>query len=230
MDFSVIIDNLGLFGQGIVTTIYLVTLSLIAGLALAVPLAILHTSRNPLISGPVWLYVYVFRGTPLLIQLYLLYYGASQFEFIRESFLWPVLKSPTWCALIAFTLNTAAYTTEMLRGAIKTTPHGEIEAARTFGMTRSKIMRRIILPGAFRRALPAYGNEIIFMLHGSAIASVITIVDLLGAARIVNSRYFTPYEAFVAAGAVYFLMTFLIVFVFKKIEFRMFAHLRRPGN
>lgn len=230
MDFSVIIDNLGLYGQGVVTTIYLVTLSLIAGLLLAVPLAILHTSKNPLAYGPVWFYVYVFRGTPLLIQLYLLYYGASQFEFVRESFLWPVLKSPTWCALIAFTLNTAAYTTEMLRGAIETTPHGEIEAARTFGMTRSKIMRRIILPGAFRRALPAYGNEVIFMLHGSAIASVVTIVDLLGAARIVNSRYFTPYEAFLAAGAVYFLMTFVIVFVFRKVEFKLYAHLRRPAN
>lgn len=230
MDFSVIIDNLGLYGQGVLTTIYLVTLSLIAGLVLAVPLAILHTSNNPLAYGPVWLYVYIFRGTPLLVQLYLLYYGASQFEFIRESFLWAVLKSPTWCALIAFTLNTAAYTTEMLRGAIETTPHGEIEAARTFGMTQSKIMRRIILPGAFRRALPAYGNEVIFMLHGSAIASVVTIVDLLGAARIVNSRYYTPYEAFLAAGVVYFLMTFVIVFVFRKVEFKLFAHLRRPAN
>ena len=230
MDFSVIIDNLGLYGQGIVTTIYLVTLSLIAGLLMAVPLAVLHTSKNPLAYGPVWFYVYVFRGTPLLIQLYLLYYGASQFEFVRESFLWPVLKSPTWCALIAFTLNTAAYTTEMLRGAIETTPHGEIEAARTFGMTPSKIMRRIILPGAFRRALPAYGNEVIFMLHGSAIASVVTIVDLLGAARIVNSRYYTPYEAFLAAGAAYLLMTFVIVFVFRKVEFKLFAHLRRPAN
>ncbi len=230
MEFSVIIDNLGLFGEGIVTTAYLVTLSLIAGLVLAVPLAILHTSRNPLVYWPVWLYVYIFRGTPLLIQLYLIYYGASQFEVVRESFLWPILKSPTWCALIAFTLNTAAYTTEMLRGAIETTPHGEVEAARAFGMPRSTIMRRIILPGAFRRALPAYGNEIIFMLHGSAIASVITIVDLLGAARIVNSRYYTPYEAFLAAGAVYLVMTFAIVFLFKKLEFRMFAHLRRPTN
>ena len=156
MDFSVIADNLDLYGKGIVTTAYLVTLSLIAGLILAVPLGILHTSRNPAVYWPVWLYVYVFRGTPLLIQLYLIYYGASQFEAVRESFLWPVLKSPTWCALIALTLNTDAYTTEMLRGAIETAPRGEIEAARAFGMSRSGIMRRIILPGAFRRALPAY--------------------------------------------------------------------------
>ena len=130
MDFSVIADNLDLYGKGIVTTAYLVTLSLIAGLILAVPLGILHTSGNPAVYWPVWLYVYVFCGTPLLIQLYLIYYGASQFEAVRESFLWPVLKSPTWCALIAFTLNTGAYTTEMLRGAIETAPRGEIEAAR----------------------------------------------------------------------------------------------------
>ena len=150
MDFSVIADNLDLYGKGIVTTAYLVTLFLIAGLILTVPLGILHTSRNPAVYWPVWLYVYVFRGTPLLIQLYLIYYGASQFEAVRESFLWPILKSPTWCALIAFTLNTGAYTTEMLRGAIETAPRGEIEAARAFGMSRSGIMRRIILPGAFR--------------------------------------------------------------------------------
>src|SRR5690606_24669396 len=136
----------------------------------------------------------------------------------------------TWCALIAFTLNTCAYTTEILRGAIETTPHGEVEAARAFGMSRARIMRRIILPGAFRRALPAYGNEVIFMLHGSAIASVITIVDILGAARIVNSRYYTPYEAFLAAGAIYLCLTFVIVFVFRRLEFRLFAHLRRPGS
>lgn len=229
MDFSVVVNNIGLYARGLLTTVELVGASLIAGLLLAVPLAILHSSPNLLVRAPVWLYVYVFRGTPLLIQVFLIYYGLSQFEAVRESFLWPVLKSATWCALIAFTLNTCAYTTEILRGAIATTPHGETEAARAFGMSEATIMRRITLPGAFRRALPAYGNEVIFMLHGSAIASVITIIDILGAARIVNSRYYTPYEAFLAAGAIYLCLTFIIVFIFKRIEFRLFAHLRRPG-
>lgn len=230
MDFGVVIDNIDLYGQGLVTTVELVGAALVLGLVLAVPLAILHASPNRWLRAPVWFYVYVFRGTPLLIQVFLLYYGVAQFEAVRDSILWPVLRSPTWCALLAFTLNTCAYTTEILRGAIETTPHGEIEAARAFGMSESKIMRRIVLPGAFRRALPAYGNEVIFMLHGSAIASVITIVDILGAARIVNSRYYTPYEAFLAAGAIYLVLTFAIVFVFRRMEHRLFAHLRRPGS
>lgn len=229
MDFSVITDNIGLYLDGVVTTVELVTLSLLAGLVIAVPLGVLHTSRNPYVWGPVWFYVYVFRGTPLLVQLFLIYYGLAQFEAVRESIFWPLLKEPHSCALIAFALNTGAYTTEILRGAIETTPHGEIEAARAFGMSRVKMFRRIILPGAFRRALPAYGNEVIFMLHGSAVASVITIVDILGAARIVNSRYYTPYEAFLAAGAFYLVLTFAIVYLFKRLEGRLYRHLQPSG-
>lgn len=227
MDFAVIGESWPLYLEGLITTAQLVIVSLLIGLAMAVPLGILHTMRNPLIRWPVWFYVYVFRGTPLLVQLYLIYYGAAQFEFIRDGFLWPILREPHSCALIAFTLNTAAYTTEIIRGSITTAPHGEIEAARAFGMSPPAMMWRIILPGAFRRALPAYGNEVIFMLHGSAVASVITIVDLLGAARIVNSRFYTPYEAFLTAGALYLVLTFVIVGAFKLLENRMLRHLRR---
>jgi arginine/ornithine transport system permease protein len=137
-----------------------------------------------------------------------------------------VFQQAYWCALIAFTLNTAAYTTEILRGAIRTMPQGEIEAAKACGMSRPLMLRRIILPSSFRRALPAYSNEVVFMLHGSAIASVITIVDLTGAARIVNSRYYSPYEAFITAALFYMALTLLIVLLFKWIERRWFAHLR----
>ena len=227
MDFSVIASSWGLYWEGLLTTAQLVVISLLIGLVMAVPLGILHSMRNPLIRGPVWFYVYVFRGTPLLVQLYLIYYGAAQFDFVRDSVLWPILREPYGCALIAFTLNTAAYTTEILRGSIETAPHGEIEAARAFGMSRLQVMWRIILPGAFRRGLPAYGNEVIFMLHGSAVASVITIVDLLGAARIVNSRFYTPYEAFLTAGALYLVLTFVIVGTFKLVETRLLRHLQR---
>jgi arginine/ornithine transport system permease protein len=139
---------------------------------------------------------------------------------------WYFFKQPWFCALFAFTLNTGAYTTEILRGAIEATPHGEVEAARAAGMSRLLMLRRIVLPSAFRRALPQYGNEIIFMLHGSAIASVITIVDITGAARIINSRYYSPYEAFLTAAVFYMALTFTIVFLLKKLEFRWFAHLR----
>mgnify|MGYP003323429825 FL=1 len=124
------------------------------------------------------------------MQTYLIYYGLAQFDFIRESFLWgPVLSKAWWCAIIAFSLNTAAYTAEFLRGAIENTPFGEIEAARACGMSRQKMMWRIILPSAIRRALPAYSNEVIFMLHSSVVLSTITLQDILGVGRWLNGRY-----------------------------------------
>ena len=132
----------------------------------------------------------------------MIYYGLSQFEAVQQSFMWPLLRQAWFCCLLAFTLNTAAYTTEILRGAIEVTPSGEIEAAKAAGMSPMLMLRRIILPSAFRRALPGYGNEVIFMLHGSAVASVVTLVDLTGAARLVQSRTYAPYEAFITAAAV----------------------------
>lgn len=228
MAFEIVLENLGLYLQGLWTTVWLVAAALALGLVLAVPLAVARTSANPLVNGPVWAYTYFFRGTPLLVQLFLIYYGASQFEAVRNSILWPLLSQAWFCALLAFTLNTAAYTTEIIRGAIQATPAGEVEAAKACGMSRSLMFRRIILPSAFRRALPAYGNEVIFMLHGSAVASVVTIVDLTGAARIVNSRYYTPYEAFLTAAVFYLALTFVIVWLFRLLEHRWHAHLRRP--
>jgi arginine/ornithine transport system permease protein len=230
MDFEIVADNLGLYLQGLWTTVWLVAAALALGLLLAVPLAILRTSRNPLLNGPVWTFTYVFRGTPLLVQLFMIYYGLGQFAAVQESALWPLLREAWFCALLAFTLNTAAYTTEILRGAIGTTPAGEIEAATACGMSRPLMFRRIILPSAFRRALPAYGNEVIFMLHGSAVASVVTIVDLTGAARIVQSRYYAPYEAFLTVAAFYLALTFALVLLFRRLEHHLHAHLRRPAG
>ena len=226
MDLEVIVKNLPLYAEGLWVTVQLVALSLAAGLALAIPIALLAASRRWFLALPAKAYVYVFRGTPLLIQMYIIYYGLAQFEAVRDSLFWPVLREAYWCALLSFALNTAGYTGEILRGAIANTPHGEIEAARSVGMSRRRIYSRIVLPSAFRRALPAYGNEVIFMLHGSALAGVITLVDLFGAARIVNSRYFVPFESFVAAGAFYLCLTFAIAWLFKRWERRWHAHLR----
>ena len=195
-------------------------------LLIAVPLAILRIYGTPSVQIPIRAFVYFFRGTPLLVQMFLVYYGFGQFEALRTSFLWPLFKEAYFCALFTFTLNTAAYTTEILRGSIKATSHGEIEAALAAGMSRLLMIRRIILPSAFRRALPAYSNEIIFMLHGSALASVITIIDITGAARIINSRYYSPYEAFLTAALFYLSITFIIVFLIKKLENRGYAHLQ----
>jgi arginine/ornithine transport system permease protein len=198
VDIGVIIENLPLYVKGLWVTIQLVTLALICGLLLAVPLALAASSRNIFMAFLPKAYIYFFRGTPLLVQMYIIYYGMAQFEGVRESFIWVVFQE-------AF---------------------GEIEAAKACGMSTPTMYRRIILPGAFRRALPAYGNEVIFMLHGSALAGVITIVDLFGAARIVNSRHFVPFESYIAAGFFYLCMTFMIVWLFKIWEKRWHAHLR----
>ena len=220
------VQTLGYYWNGIVTTTQLVFLSLVIGLLMAIPLAIGRSSRHRWISLPIYLYTYVFRGTPLLIQLYIIYYGVVFFDGIQETFLWPMLREAFYPALIAFTPNTAAYTTEIFRGAIKATPRGEIEAARAYGMSDTLMMRRIILPSAFRRALPAYGNEVIFMLHASAIASVVTLMDITGAARFIYARYYAPFEAFLFAAAIYLCLTFTILYFFRYLEKRLLAHLK----
>jgi len=226
MDIEPIVVNLPLYLGGLWLTVQLVSLALVCGLLLAIPLAIAAASHSRLISLLPRAYIYCIRGTPLLIQLFLVYYGLAQFESVRQSFLWPVLQEAYWCALIAFSLNTAGYAAEILRGAIRQTAAGEIEAARACGMSPLQVYRCVILPDAFRRALPAYGNEVVFMLHGSALAGVITLVDLFGAARIVNSRYFLPFESYVTAGAFYLVLTFLIVAVFRRWESKWLAYQR----
>ncbi|OAN89028.1 amino acid ABC transporter permease [Marinobacter sp. EhC06] len=217
------------YWDGMVTTVHLVFLSLVIGLLVAVPLAILRTVRNPFVSGPVWLYTYLFRGTPLLIQLYIIYYGLAQIEGIQETFWWEIFREPFYPALLAFTLNTAAYTTEIIRGAIVSTPHGEIEAAKAYGMNWFMRMRRIVLPSAARRGVQAYSNEVIFMLHASAIASVVTIVDLTGAARNIYSRFYAPFDAFIFVALCYMALTFILVFAFRKLENHLLKH-QRPVN
>jgi len=226
MDYNVIIENLPLYLSGLWVTIQLVVIALVAGFGIAVPLALMAVSKKTLLRYPAKAYIYFFRGTPLLVQMFLLYHGMGQFEAIRESVLWIVFKEAYWCAITAFALNTGAYTAEILRGAIEQTPFGEIEAANASGMSKSKLYRRIILPGSFRRALPAYGNEVIFMLHGSALAGVITINDLFGAAKRVNSRYFVPFESFITAGFFYLCCTFCIIWFFKWVEKHWYVHLR----
>ena len=220
------LQTLSYYAEGLTVTVQLVFLSLLIGLVLAVPLAIGRSSKRGWIKWPIFAYTYVFRGTPLLIQLYLIYYGVVFVDGIQETWLWVILEDPFMPALIAFTLNTAAYTTEIFRGAIKSTPKGEIEAARAYGMSTNLMLRRVVLPSAFRRALPAYGNEVIFMLHASAIASVVTIMDLTGAARFVYARFYAPFEAFLFVAAIYLCLTFAILYFFRYLEKKLLAHLQ----
>ena len=204
-------ENLPQLLAGTWLTVQLVALAMVTGTALAFALACMRTSRHGWLRAPACGYVFFFRGTPLLVQIFLVYYGLAQFAAVRDSFLWPMLREPYWCAVLAFALNTAAYTAEIIRGGMQSVPHGEREAARSLGLSRWQELRLIILPQALRQALPAYGNEVILMLKGSALASTITLLDLTGVARTLIARTYLAVELFALAGLIYLLLTLLIV-------------------
>jgi arginine/ornithine transport system permease protein len=224
-DYNVILENLPLYFGGVLVTLKILLISLACGLALAIPLGLMRVSKSALVNFPAWLYTYVIRGTPMLVQLFLIYYGLAQFEVVRESVLWPYFSSATFCACLAFAINTSAYSAEILAGSLKATPHGEIEAAKAMGMSRFKLYRRILLPSALRRALPQYSNEVIMMLHTTSLASIVTLIDITGAARTVSSQYYLPFEAFITAGLFYLCLTFILVRLFKLAERRWLAYL-----
>ena len=224
-DYNVIWGSLPLYFAGLLTTLQLLGIALAFGLLAALPLGLMRVSKNPWVNLPAWLYTYVIRGTPMLVQLYLIYYGLAQFPAVRESFLWPWLSSATFCACLAFAINTSAYTAEIIAGSLKATPAGEIEAARAMGMSKAKMYRRILLPSALRRALPQYSNEVIMMLQTTSLASSVTLVDITGAARAVNSESFLPFEAFITAGVFYLCLTFILVRLFKLAERRWLGYL-----
>lgn len=220
-------DTLYQYWDGFVLTTQLTFVSVLIGFFLAVPLAMIRISHYKWLSRAVWLFTYIFRGTPLLIQLYIIYYGVTMIDGILDSLLWDLLENAFYPCLLAFIFNTAAYSTEIIRGALVTADKEEIEAAQAFGMSYWQIMRRILLPSAFRRALPAYSNEVIFMLHATSIASVVTLVDLTGAGYNVYARYYAPFEAFAFAGVIYLCLSFSIFAVFRRLEKRAFKHLQQ---
>ena len=223
MDFALIFENWPLFARGLWVTISMVSLSLALGALLAIPLALVQAYRVPVMGRLAATYCYVFRGTPLLVQIYILYYGLAQFQSIRDSVLWLLLGNAYSCAVIGFTLNSAAYVAEIYRGALLSLDKGEIEAASAYGMTRSQVIRLIALPQAFRLSLPAYSNEVIFLLHASVVASTITIVDILGAGRKLNSTYYVVYEGFLTAALLYMVVVLFITIVFRKAERKFLA-------
>jgi arginine/ornithine transport system permease protein len=232
LDWSVIVQSLPDFAAGLQVCLVLLVISVLTGFVLSVPLAVARVSSRAWLSRPVWCFTYVFRGTPLLVQLFIVYYGFAQFEWLRESLLWPLLREAWFCAWLAFALNTTAYTTEIFAGALRATPSGEVEAARAYGLSGFTLYRRILLPSALRRALPQYSNEVVGMMHATAIASTVTLVDVTRVARDVYANHLLPAEAFGTAAVIYFTLTFLLVGAFKLLEKRFLRHLqteRRPG-
>lgn len=203
---------------GTLMTLELVGVAVVVGLILAIPLGIARASRHWYVRALPYTYVFFFRGTPLLLQLFLVYYGLSQFEAVRESMFWPYLREPYWCALITMTLHTAAYIAEILRGAIQSVPGGEVEAARALGMSRRQALQYIILPRAIRIGLPAYGNEVILMLKASAVVYTITLMDIMGVVRGINARTYQFELFFLVAGLIYLTITVVFTQLFKLVE------------
>ena len=218
MSFDLIISSFPKMINAAFITIQLLSLSLLIGLFIGLLAAILRLNKNIFINKLAYGYSYLFRGTPLLVQIYIIYFGLGNIEFIRSTFLWVFLKEPFWCAIIAFALNTGAYTSEILRSAFQTIKPGVIEAGKSLGISYKIIFYKIQIPIAIRQSLPAYGNEIILMLKGTSLASTVTIMDLTGVAKHIISTTFKPVEVFILAGSIYLFMTFIIHNVIKFLE------------
>lgn len=204
--------------EGVRLTLELLAIAVVAGLALAVPLGIARASRHWYVRALPYAYIFFFRGTPLLLQLFIVYYGLAQFDAVRQGPLWPYLRDPYWCALVTMTMHTAAYIAEILRGAIHAIPVGEVEAARSLGMSKRQALLHIILPRAARIALPAYSNEIILMLKASAVVYTVTLFDIMGMTRTINARTYENMLFFCYAGALYLLITLVLTRGFRLAE------------
>ncbi|TAA60063.1 ABC transporter permease [Shinella sp. JR1-6] len=209
-------------------TLELAATAILLGAGLALALALARLSGIFLLDWSARLYVFLFRGTPLLVQIFLIYYGLSQFPAVRHSFLWPVLREPYWCAVLALMLNTAAYASEIIRGGLLSVPHGQVEAARACGMPRFMIFRRVVLPLAIRQALPGYGNEMIAMVKATSLASIITLMEITGVAARIISESYRVIEVFVVAGALYLVLNFVLTRLVAALEHRLSPAQRRP--
>ncbi len=218
MDLELMINSFPKLLGATVITLKLLSVSLVIGLFIGLIFAILRLNKNIFINRFAYGYSYIFRGTPLLVQIFIIYFGLGQIEYLRSTVLWVILKEPYWCAIIAFALNTGAYTSEILRSAFQTIKPGLIEAGKSLGISNKIIFYKIQIPIAIRQSLPAYGNEIILMMKGTSLASTVTLMDLTGVAKYIISTTFKPVEVFIVAGGIYLFMTFIIHNVIKYLE------------
>jgi len=220
MDLDLMITSFPKLLNATLITLKLLSLSLFFGLFIGLIFAIFRLGNNIILNKFAYGYSYVFRGTPLLVQIFIIYFGLGQIEYLRSTILWTVLKEPYWCAIIAFSLNTGAYTSEILRSAFQTIKPGFIEAGKSLGIPNKIIFYKIQIPIAIKQSLPAYGNEIILMLKGTSLASTVTLMDLTGVAKYIISTTFKPIEVFIVAGGIYLFLTFLIHNLIKYLEKR----------
>ena len=216
--------------MGLDNTLLLLIISLPIGFILSLVFALGRVSKNKILSKPIAGYIFVIRGTPLLVQIYLIYFGLGSVELIRESFLWILLKEPFWCGVLALTINTVAYGSEIFRGGIQSVTKGQIESGLSLGFNKFTLLRKIILPIALRKVLPSYGNELILMVKATSLVSLTTYMEMTGIARKIMAKTFAPVEAFVAAGLLYLFLNFLMVQFVKYLEWKYNPHLRVEQN
>ena len=223
---SLIYKNFFLVLSGLDNTILLLLISLPLGFLLALLFALGRVSKITLLSRTIASYIFVIRGTPLLVQIYLIYFGLGSVKFIRESFLWYALKEPFWCGVIALTINTVAYGAEIFRGGIQSIEKSQVESGLSLGFGKFLLLRKIILPIAIRKVLPSYGNELILMVKATSLVSLTTYMEMTGIARKIMAKTFAPVEAFIAAGILYLFLNFLMVQFVKYLEWKYNPHLR----
>ena len=229
IDFNLIMESLPLMLAGIGITFQLLVISGFLGLILAILLLLLRISGKWYLSFPAQVYIYIFRGTPIIVQIFIIYYGLPQFGFIRDSILWPILREPMGCAIVALTLNTGAYVSEILRGGVLAVSKGLIEAGSALGMSSHQKFLYITAPIATRIALPAYSNDVISLLKSTALASTITIADMTGIARTIVADTYAPYEIFISLAIVYLVFTFILQKLFGYLERYMGRYTEREG-
>ncbi len=228
LKWHLIFQEMPSLAEAVWLTIQLTIISLAIGFIIAWPLALLRAKRKK-----EWLakiadaYVAVFRGTPLLVQIFLIYFGLGGQQWMQESFLWPIFRDPYWCVIIGFSLNSAAYACEIFRGALMNGGAGEREAAQSLGLSEFKTDWLVWVPASWRRALPQYGNEMIFMMHSTAIAGLITMTEVFGWAKDINGKFYVTYEGLIAASIVYIVLTTTIIQISKLMEKHYLSYMKR---
>ncbi len=218
MDIAQLLHYLPLLLSGFFLTIELVAAAVICGFILASVFTYTLYRQNKWLNAPIKLLMFVIRGTPLLVQFFLIYFGLSQFDSLRHSFLWGWFVHPFACALTALGINTACYTTELFYGAMQRIPAGEYEACATLGMSKYLAFRRVLFPRALINVLPAYSNEVIMIIKGSSLASTITLLDLMGATRLAISNTYDVLQFYLVAGVLYLLLNSIIMWLFHRLE------------
>lgn len=226
MDFDFLLSTFLRLMAALPLTLELWALAVLFGGVLALGLTWLRTRKDKILPNIARAYVFVFRGTPLLVQLFLIYYGLGSMKEVQQSFLWPFLREPFYCAVLALSMNTAAYASEIFRGALAAVPFGQVEAGIACGMSRFTVFRRIIFPVALRQALPAYSTEIILMTKATALASLVTLFEVTGVAQKIKNDTYRALEVYLVAGLIYLVLNFLIARAIAALEYYLSPHLR----